>query len=321
MIKEQTVFVLGAGASNPYGYPTGQGLRKEICDRSVSDINRYFSSHVPPSKWPNDRKLWLSQQSNNAETFRNTFRDSSTKSIDLFLARNPDYMRIGKISIIFRILSAEGSSNFREDVLPQSEDWYTHLFDKMTDELSKPADYKRFSKNKLSFVTFNYDRSLEHFLYESLLNSFGEADHLKTKKQISSLSIVHVFGQVAGLDWQDLDSKIKYKTPKGRISGENLEHMIKNLRIIREPGENSELNKAQQLLSGAKRVFFLGFGYAKENLDALGIPGILRREQIIFGTALGLTNREINDVRSAFNNTGNLRLEKLDCRALLRELL
>ena len=100
---------MGAGASNPYGYPTGQGLRKEICDRSVSDINRYFSSHVPPSKWPNDRKLWLSQQSNNAETFRNTFRDSSTKSIDLFLARNPDYMRIGKISIIFRILSAEGS--------------------------------------------------------------------------------------------------------------------------------------------------------------------------------------------------------------------
>ncbi|WP_156096076.1 hypothetical protein [Methanobacterium sp. SMA-27] len=31
MIKTPTVFVLGAGASIPYGYPSGEKLREEIC--------------------------------------------------------------------------------------------------------------------------------------------------------------------------------------------------------------------------------------------------------------------------------------------------
>ena len=37
MIETKTVFVLGAGANAPYGYPTGAGLRKEICKKSVGD--------------------------------------------------------------------------------------------------------------------------------------------------------------------------------------------------------------------------------------------------------------------------------------------
>jgi hypothetical protein len=31
MITQQTVFILGAGASAPYGYPTGAGLKRLIC--------------------------------------------------------------------------------------------------------------------------------------------------------------------------------------------------------------------------------------------------------------------------------------------------
>ena len=38
MIDKQTVFILGAGASAPYGYPTGKQLRQQIIDNL--DINR-----------------------------------------------------------------------------------------------------------------------------------------------------------------------------------------------------------------------------------------------------------------------------------------
>jgi hypothetical protein len=43
MITEETVFILGAGASMPYEYPTGAGLKKMICDR----FNELFELLIP----------------------------------------------------------------------------------------------------------------------------------------------------------------------------------------------------------------------------------------------------------------------------------
>lgn len=50
LIEKQTVFVLGAGASLPYDYPTGPDLLNSIIE--MIDFNeRYFSK-----KRPNDTK-------------------------------------------------------------------------------------------------------------------------------------------------------------------------------------------------------------------------------------------------------------------------
>ena len=77
------------------------------------------------------------------------------------------------------------------------------------------------------------------------------------------------------------------------------------------------------MIREAKRVFFLGFGYAKENLNILGIPDIIRKTSDIYGTALGLTDREIKDVVWAFRTTldSHIHCENLDCLALLRKYL
>jgi len=40
MITEDTVFILGAGASFPYGYPTGQGLRIQLCKEFPIQFSR-----------------------------------------------------------------------------------------------------------------------------------------------------------------------------------------------------------------------------------------------------------------------------------------
>ena len=314
MIKQKTVFVLGAGASCPYGYPTGQELRREICEKFVADSTVYYQAQ-------GTRDIYLEQIKQKATEFTNKFYHSSTKSIDLFLARHgKEYMTIGKFAIIFRILAAEQSSKFREHMRKPEEDWYSYLVDKMADELYGPEDYPLFSDNKVSFVTFNYDRSFEHFLYESLLYSFQGITAEKTKEQISDFRIVHVFGQAAGLDWQDLDTRIGYKQYTHSTS---IERMVENLRIIYEEEENPALDEAKNLIGEAKRVFFLGFGYAKENLDILGIPDVLGEKSNIYGTTLGLTDREVQDVGLHFSITigDRLHLENLDCLALLREYL
>jgi hypothetical protein len=89
MITEETVFILGAGASCPYRYPDGKGLRKEIYESFVRDSNAYFAQHEKIRS----RLAWVNSK---AKDFTEKFYKSSTRSIDLFLSRNHEFMDRGK---------------------------------------------------------------------------------------------------------------------------------------------------------------------------------------------------------------------------------
>ena len=224
-----------------------------------------------------------------AKEFEEIFHNSSTKSIDLFLARNPEFMVLGKWAIIFRIFTAERNSTFREKMRNRNQDWYSYLFERLTDKLVTKEDYVHFGENKASFITFNYDRSLEHFLYESLRNSFNGIEAAKLQEQINKLRVIHVFGQIAGLEWQEVEDRIEYRR---NINLVDVQRLADNLRIIYEENENSVFEEAHKLISEAKRIFFLGFGYAKENCELLKIPVILNTHPEVYGTALGFTEKE-----------------------------
>lgn len=266
------------------GFPSGKELRKQICSTHVSDCKAYLEAKKAGDPL-------IPQELHRAREFADKFRKSSTMSIDLFLARNPEFSEAGKRAIVFRILAAERESHFREEAKCGDQDWYTWLFERLTDELVKKDDYSRFSENDVSFVTFNYDRSLEHFLYDSLLNAFVGVGAAKIVEQLNRITVIHVFGQVAPLEWQD-QSGIEYRRD---IKSVNVDALSKNLRTIYEEMDNPELEEAKDLIRKAGRIFFLGFGYAKENLDVLGIPEILSIGQRVYGTGLGLTKREISD--------------------------
>lgn len=279
---ENVVFVLGAGASCPYGFPSGRELRKQICSSYVSDCKLYLRAKKVPEPL-------ISQELNKAKRFVDKFRKSSTSSIDLFIARNPEFSMEGKRAIIFRILIAEEASHFREETPNRNQDWYTWLFEQMTDKLVQKEDYSRFNENDVTFITFNYDRSLEHFLYDSLVNSFSGIPDEKIIEQLNQIKICHVFGQMGPLGWQGQYSQIEYRVNRKDI---NIDYLCENIKIVYEEGESPKLEEAKELISKAHRVVFLGFGYAKENLDALRIPNVLADVRQVFGTALGLTSKE-----------------------------
>jgi hypothetical protein len=314
---QNVVFVLGAGASCPYGFPSGQTLREQIIEYHVADCENYLSGkRIQPL---------LPQALEGADQFVNAFDNSSTPSIDLFLARNPEFSEHGRRAIAFRILAAEHASGFREHSMKRDQDWYSWLFAQMTDELVKKGDHSRFSENDVSIITFNYDRSLEYFLYESLSNSFKGIGAEQLIEQLNHIPICHVFKQVAPLEWQGLPNAVPYRANGSQVS---IDTLTKNIRIIYDEGENSKLREARNLLSKARRVFFLGFGYAPENLDALGIPDVLANVPFVCGTALGFTKKEIDGVMSRLRPGGSSGDKPLvtiikdwDCRALLREYL
>jgi hypothetical protein len=242
---------------------------------------------------------------------------------------------MGKMAIIFAILDAEGRSVFRESMSKEKArlDWYTDLFGRLTDGLIMKQDFGRFGDNKVSFVTFNYDRSLEYLFHESLVYSFCGIASEDIRQVFQRIPIVHVYGQIAPLDWQespDDKPKIAYRM---RANLGDVPDLIDNLHVIYDERSHRDLDKARELISQAERVFFLGFGYARENLEALGLPEVLQPGQLIYGTAFERTRKEIHDIETLLtlglehadarpsNKAGQVRIVDCDSVSLLREFL
>lgn len=303
MIRKETVFILGAGASKPYGYPTGAELRKKIIDEFR---DQYHSNTVKLEKFGSNKEDLI----NYAKSFISSFDLSSTKSIDLFLSRNPKFMDIGKLAIKLSIYSSERKSIFREKV-DSSEDWYSYLFDRLTNEFTNSDQFK-ITHNKVSFITFNYDRSFEHFIYESMTNSYSEIDKGIVKCEVNKLTIIHMFGTISPLPWQE-QGGFFYR--KNGVYFANAE----DINIIYNKTDNPMIIEAQKLIRKAKKIFFLGFGYAKENIELLDFPHILQAGQKIFGSTYGFIPKEVIDVKEKFFINGKISDKDItlkDCNSL-----
>ena len=109
---------------------------------------------------PNDKRwkalIEAGQDRGHLEDFVNTLRESGQASIDAFLAHHAEFMEVGKAAIAAILIGRE-----RRDALfaPAEDHWYQYVWSYLQD-----AGAAAFGENKLTVVTFNYDRSLERFL-------------------------------------------------------------------------------------------------------------------------------------------------------------
>ena len=264
-----------------------------------------------------------------SEKFIAAFDKSSIESIDKFLALNPNFSYYGKLAIIISIHKREKLSKSRGEV-DDEQDWYKLLFNRMISSFNKPSDFDKFSENKVAFITFNYDRSLDHFIHESFDNSFLQNRHDIESAYLTRSSInrnkyipfhfIHVYGQVDEIKWYGgFDYKEKFAFP-------DIKRLSKNIRVIGDRADNKI--KITEIINESKRIFFLGFGYAKENMDSIGILDIINDDREIYGTAKGMTAKEIRDVGSTIRE-GSMAspasrdpyIEIKDCYELLREYL
>jgi len=95
MIREGTVFIIGAGASAPYGFPVGSGFRDDICLNFRKDIEKFGVSSI-------DVLDMLEQ----ADEFVERFRKSQIL-IDKWLSLNRRFENIGKLAIVNSIVKHE----------------------------------------------------------------------------------------------------------------------------------------------------------------------------------------------------------------------
>lgn len=137
MISKKTVFVLGAGASKPFGFPTGFELREQIC--SLLDVRSPAANLLIESGYLPDFKF---------SAFVNNFLHSGLNSIDSFLSRNTQFADVGAATIAASLLTKEISSNlYGVGGKIANSDWYGLLWNCLVDQLvdaSQISEKKRY---------------------------------------------------------------------------------------------------------------------------------------------------------------------------------
>src|SRR5207244_3710863 len=63
------------------------------------------------------------------------------------------------------------------------------------------TSFESLGSNPVSFITFNYDRSVEHFLYTSILKTYNKGEE-STAQQVRRISVVHLHGRLGRLPWE-----------------------------------------------------------------------------------------------------------------------
>lgn len=257
MITIPTVFVLGAGASQPYNFPTAWELTRSICDKILEDPQY---------------KEWLEQATGiplaHYVAMATALRNSQLPSVDLWLENRPEFVESGKICIAREIMDREHPSYLNRG------EWYADLWSSyLFSDRQRGAD--GIAQNLVSFITFNYDRSLEQALMTMLRDTYGLAEG-PGASILNKFKIIHVYGQVGRLPWQEtgVSPEVReYQPPVKQQAWAEAKKQAKGITIVSE--SRADLNKfeeAKGLLLTAKRIYFLGFGYHKENLSRLN-PG------------------------------------------------
>ena len=244
------------------------------------------------------------------------FQKSAQKSIDLFLIKrarhDPDqnrgelFLRIGKIAIAIVIMSNEIEGNLFFQ--PGERKWYEILWQRMDaipPEVGREFDKmpSEFAKNNVSFVSFNYDRSLEYSLFHHIQATYGLDDDMKVGQILGNLRFYHVHGQLAQPHFFKLDNVLPYGAEP---TPQNIRRAVDNIQLVGEKGEyNAQilLTGIREKLINADEVVFLGFGYANENLELLSI-GPLWKSGHIGGTFYGMELGERVTVGEYFENLG-----------------
>jgi hypothetical protein len=300
MIRTKTAFILGAGASKPYGFPTGRELVASIL--SGLEPQQTMFNLLTTRECGGFSERHLSQ-------FRTELRNSRRSSVDAFLEKRSDFVEVGKASIAVSLMPLEHDHNLLG--APSHEDWYAYLFDRMLKG--------NFTENRLSVITFNFDRSFERALFNALKASYGH-DDVETSTLCHCVPIIHFHGDLGEPLW--LVDSIGPR-PRSREYGceqhfpdrEAVKWCADRIRLGSEGPAQDTMEDAHQLLDEAKRVCFIGFGFDPLALERLDVTE-LTRGKIVRGTRLGMTETECAPAFAAFEK---IHLTDWDAVTFLRQ--
>jgi hypothetical protein len=215
-------------------------------------------------------------------------------------------LNIGKLALAAMLIPKENEEN----LFTYQKSWLRVLYNNMS------ASFEEFGKNALSIITYNYDRSVEHFFVTSLQNSYGRNIN-DCRAVLKAIPIIHLHGSLGPLPWQVESGKLN-RPYHFMYNNDLLDEARQHIKIIHEntDGRDEDFKRANTLLNNAEQIVFLGFGYNPINLERLQINAISKGKHVI-GTCVGLGAAEQAEVR--VNCPDLSLLDNVDCYEMVKE--
>ncbi|MET3925251.1 hypothetical protein [Devosia sp. 2618] len=310
-VNSKTLFVLGAGASKEIGFPTGAELKHKLAARlNIRFPDGWTQSSGDPAITDALRSVVEGPKGRGGDI--NRYLDKTRRmvaalplalSIDNYIdaQEDDDIAFLGKLAVVREIAECEKNSAiyFKEvsDVPAMlgrvTSTHYHGLFQLLTEGLRK-SNVEDIFEN-VSFISFNYDRSLEWYLQHAIQNFFS-LDDSRTKEVMSRLQVIHPYGTIGSLPAVARQNNAVRFGISGR---DDYVDLAKGIRTFTEQISDEALSLAIDIeVKSAVRMVFLGFGYHDINMQTLATTGKTNLRQVI-GTAYGFSESDIDTIKSS----------------------
>ncbi|HNB26580.1 MAG TPA: hypothetical protein PLR41_06470 [Alphaproteobacteria bacterium] len=337
MFKRKTLFIVGAGAGYDIRMPIGTKLAEVVANKVHIELDDFDR----PTSAESARIL---QYATNGDHSKDQIMVDAgriirggiqlTNSIDDFLhlhQHNSAVVRMGKVAIVKAILEAEKGSRLWIDpsnkyntlnLTDLSPTWYVQ-FMRLLCKGVPLKDVESIFKN-VSFITFNYDRCIEHFLINALTPLYNITSD-KARRLCENINVLHPYGTVGPLPgWRGKGNFVDFGSNKADIG-----QLADSIRTYTETTDDTaELNAIKQTVGESEVIVFLGFGFHQPNMQMLN-PARESSAQV-FAMAYGysenlckLTCRDIGEhlgMRGRASVPGGIHIRSdLDCPKFFQE--
>lgn len=188
---------------------------------------------------------------------------SGMESIDALLERRPVLAEDGRVAIAWVLLRAQLGAFDTPGQL--TKEWHQWLFKHIERDIDKAAE-------KVSFVTFNYDETLELALTTMFMNGRGMS-YQAAIECVERFTITHVYGKLhVELPWSSLRS-VAHQSVRGYLDLDACVRASKGLFVLNserlESASAQAFGVANNQLRSAKHIVFLGYGFDRVNTSRL----------------------------------------------------
>jgi len=291
MFKRRTLFILGAGSSAEVGLPVGTQLADTIAKKldvrydhlrpiGEGDLTLFESVKMPfVRSGPDPSKVQFA-----GWRIRDGIRLAQSIDDFLDLHRNDKVMTIyGKAAIVKSILEAERNSKLffnphvgtaaRKAFDPAiiTDTWFVKFMRMLGRGIPKESATELF--NRVSFINFNYDRCVEHFLSNAVQALYSLEGH-QLQPIIAGLRVIHPYGSIG--------KEVAFGSTRADYLGEA--ERIKT--YTEQIGDDGVIDEVRAEVQSAECIVFLGFAYHSQNLSMLMSPQSMKHK-FIYGTRTG----------------------------------
>jgi hypothetical protein len=249
------VLILGAGASNHYGFPLAAGIVTRVSGDADGLRARAQTFGLEPKVYERVVERLLNSGCTSVDQFAEYLDDAA----DIITAKALIAYHLGICEVRGALRSERAGGH-----------WYRLL----ANQLIGPT-LEGFPQRDIAVVTFNYDRSLEQYLLDCLTARFGERhSEADIRAALLRLPIIHIYGRMGYLPGfaKPDEPERAFERIETRVQ---MDAAIAGMHLLRElrgaPGRGERDAARECLRDATGHVVFLGFAFAQENLEALDL--------------------------------------------------